>query len=95
MAIKNTREIKGLGDTEVYSMINAVHIDKSADEVTLEVRHFIDEAARQADIKDYLGLDLVRLEGEYSEFAAEVDVVAKGYDKAKAKDDALANGTDV
>jgi len=95
MAIKNTRKIKGLGDVEVYSMINAVHMDKSANEVTLEVRHFKDESTRQADIKDYLGLELVRLEGEYSEFAAEVDVVAKGYDKAKEKDDSLADGIDV
>ena len=94
MAIINIRKIKGLRDTEVYSMINAVHIDKSADTVTLEMRHYKDEATRQADIKDFLHVEHVILDEDFPSFAGQVDSIAKGYEKAKEKDQALASGTD-
>jgi len=95
MAIINTREIKGLGDTEVYSMVNAVHLDKSADTVTIEIRSFKDEATRRADIKDFLAVEHIRCEESFADFSGSIDSIAEAYEKAKAEDERLAEGTTV
>jgi len=94
MAIKNTRKIKGFGDTEVYSMVAYVGIDKEAETVLIVLSHYKDEATRQADVTDYISKEPIKSD-DFSDFKGLVDTTAKAYEKAKAKDEALASGVDV